>query len=430
MAQPPAARTENFAKRRVRAAAGDYDERMQPDLTAPDHSIPTGDLPTNSTPVDGAAFSIPAMELRAATAADIGALLGIEQRCFRTDRLTRRSFHYLLTRANATALVETHGGRPVGYALVLFHAGTSLARLYSFAVDPDWRGRGVGRRLLEAAEQAARAHDCLYLRLEVRRDNAAAITLYKSVGYREFGVYNDYYEDHMEALRLEKRLGNVGPSAPLGGRMVPYYQQTLDFTCGPSALMMAMKALKPQDIDLSRTLELRLWRESTTIFMTSGHGGCGPYGMALAAWRRGLRVDLYVKDDAPPFLDSVRSDDKKEVMRLVHQDFLDEIAGTDIAVHSRTLTADDMAHAVAEGAIPIVLISSYRIYREKFPHWVVVTGADGRFLYVHDPLVDDQHHADFDRMNMPIPKSDFERMARYGKANLKATLLLRSRQDG
>ncbi|WP_448187534.1 GNAT family N-acetyltransferase/peptidase C39 family protein [Azospirillum sp. sgz301742] len=364
--------------------------------------------------------------LRQALPSDIPALLGIEERCFVTDRLTRRSFHHMITKANALVLVELHADVIAGYAMVAFHAGTSLARLYSFAVDPPFRGQGVAARLLNAAEQAAGSRDCMYLRLEVRRDNASAIALYKGNGYREFGVYSDYYEDHMEALRLEKRLGTNGPSAPLGARLVPYYQQTLDFTCGPSALMMGMKALKPE-LELNRQLELRLWREATTVFMTSGHGGCGPYGMALSAWRRGLDVEICVKDDSVPFLDGVRDDDKKEVMRLVHQEMIEELAETGVRITHRTQTADDMARAVQEGAIPIVLISSYRIYREKFPHWVVVSGADERFLYVHDPLVHDRHHAHIDRIFMPIPRLDFERMARYGKAQLKATLLLRER---
>src|SRR3954462_5757082 len=87
----------------------------------------------------------------------------------------------------------------------------------------------------------------------------------------------------MEAWRREKRLRPAtGPSA----LKVPYYEQTLDFTCGPSALMMAMKALQPA-LELNRVLELRIWRESTTIFMTSGHGGCGPYGFSPLAGGRG-----------------------------------------------------------------------------------------------------------------------------------------------
>ncbi|MGQ9370810.1 ribosomal protein S18-alanine N-acetyltransferase [Azospirillum sp. A39] len=387
---------------------------------------PLDTLPAPCLPGPPACAPAASPQLRRAQPSDIPALLAIEERCFVTDRLSRRSFQYLLTRANAATLVEIHDGAVAGYAMILFHAGTLLARLYSFAVDPAFRGRGVGRRLLAAAEQEARGHECIYVRLEVRRDNAAAIALYKDAGYREFGVYSDYYEDHMEALRLEKLLGGRGTTAPLGPRPVPYYQQTTDFTCGAASLMMAMRAIDPA-IEPSRKLEVRIWREATTVFMTSGHGGCGPYGLALSAWRRGFAVEIFVKDDDVPFLDSVRDAEKKEVMRVVHEDFLDELADTDIVVHHRTLSADDMARAVHAGAIPIVLISSYRIYREKFPHWVVVSGADDRFLYVHDPLVQDRHHADLDRMSMPIPKLDFERMARYGKAQLKATLLLHAR---
>lgn len=374
--------------------------------------------------------ALPRVALRRATLADIQALLDIEARSFPTDRLTRRNFNYLLSRGNAVCLVECHDDVIAGYALVLFNAGTSLARLYSFAVDPDRRGRGVATRLLAAAEQAARDHDSVYLRLEVRRDNGPAIALYKKHGYREFGVYTDYYEDHMAALRLEKSLTSAAnrPAARAARPVVPYYEQTLDFTCGPSALMMAMKALD-SGMDLNRKLELRIWRESTTVFMTSGHGGCGPYGLALSAWRRGFDVEVYINDDRALFLDSVRSADKKEVMRLVHEDFLEEIAGTGIRVHFDTLSVAELAGRMSQGAVPIVLISSYRIYREKFPHWLVVTGIDDKFIYANDPLVDyDQHQTNIDRMDMPIPKREFERMARYGKAQLKATLVLRTRQ--
>ena len=308
-----------------------------------------------------------ALVIRPAFTSDIPQLLRIESDSFATDRLTRRRFQHLLTRGHARCLVAVADERVVGYGLVLFHTGTSLARLYSFAIDPACRGLGAGRRLLTAIEATARAEGCGSLRLEVRRDNDGALALYQRHGYREFGVYTDYYEDHMAASRLEKPLApGVGSEGTAGGRAVPYYRQTLDFTCGPAALMMAMKALDPT-VELSRQLELRLWRESTTIFMTSGHGGCGPHGLALAAWRRGFAVDLFLSDDGPPFLDSVRSDEKKEVIRLVHEDFTAIIAGTDINLIPHPLTPTDLASAIDDGAIPIVLISSYRIYREKFP---------------------------------------------------------------
>lgn len=365
--------------------------------------------------------------LRPATLADIPALLRIEERCFSTDRLTRRNFQYLLRRGNATCLVETAGDDISGYALLLYNAGTSLARLYSFAVDPKYRRLGIAGRLLAAAEAAAIEHDRAFVRLEVRRDNRAAIRLYESRGYREFGVYPDYYEDHMEALRLEKRLhAETGPGAPAA----PYYEQTTDFTCGPAALLMAMRALSPS-VTFDRRHELRLWRESTTIFMTSGHGGTSPFGLALAAWRRGFGVELHVNDDRPPFLDSVRSEEKKEVMRIVHEDLVEEAAATGIEIHYRPITPADLTARLAAGAMAIVLISSYRIYHEKFPHWVVVTGADEKFFYVNDPLVEyEKHQTSTDRINMPILKRDFERMAKYGRAQLKATVVLRAPGEG
>lgn len=137
---------------------------------------------------------------------DIEDLIRIEDACFRCDRLNRRQFRHLLTRANAEAVVAREGGRAGGYALVLFREGSSLARLYSTGVAPELRGRGLGRALLQAAETAAvrRGADCM--RLEVRPDNAAALDLYRSAGYRPFGRYVAYYEDEADALRMEKPL--------------------------------------------------------------------------------------------------------------------------------------------------------------------------------------------------------------------------------
>lgn len=152
---------------------------------------------------------MPAVSIHPARLADLPSLLEIEERCFPLDRMTRRNFHYALTRAKATTLVAGVAGRAVGYALVGYHAATDIARVYSFAVDPDFRGRGVARRLLHEIEAAAAAHGSRRMRLEVRADNHVALGLYLSGSYREFAVYRDYYEDGMTALRLEKQLAEV-----------------------------------------------------------------------------------------------------------------------------------------------------------------------------------------------------------------------------
>ncbi|HEY9147762.1 MAG TPA: GNAT family N-acetyltransferase/peptidase C39 family protein [Gammaproteobacteria bacterium] len=362
--------------------------------------------------------------LRKATIRDLDALVALENRSFETDRLSRRSFRHLLTKANAVTLIAEEQGALAGYATVLFNAGTSLARLYSIAVDEAYKGRGLGRELVAAAEQAALDGECVVLRLEVRRDNSASLALFRRLGYREFGTLHDYYEDHMAALRFEKEL--VPHLSPDIAR-VPYYRQTLDFTCGPASLLMAMHSLEPS-IPSDRSLEIQLWRESTTVFMTSGHGGCGPHGMALAAWQRGFAVEMFLSEEGALFIDSVRSEEKKEVMTLVQQQFEQEVAQAGIPVHYRQLTLEEMRAGFERGGIPVVLISSWRIYREKFPHWVVVTGFDERYVYVHDPYVDQEKgKSETDCMNMPILQKDFARMARYGKSGLRAALIIYNR---
>jgi ribosomal protein S18 acetylase RimI-like enzyme len=360
--------------------------------------------------------------IREAGLADLGALVRLENASFESDRLTRRQFRYMMTRARARILLaEDTGGALLGYVLILFSKGTSVARLYSIAVAREARGLGVGRALVEAAETAAWERDRAYMRLEIRRDNLASQALFEGAGYRRFGVLSDYYEDHMEALRYERALA---PGLKPMLQRVPYYQQTLDFTCGSSSLMMAMHALKPELV-LDRTLELRIWREATTIFMTSGHGGCGPFGLALAAHRRGFAVEVYINDPGVPLVDSVRSQEKKEVMRLVHEDMQEEVERLGIPVRYQTLGLDALKERYDAGAVPMVLISSYRIYQEKFPHWVVVTGFDDHFVYVHDPFVDyEAGEVPLDSINMPIQRDEFSRMSRYGRVGLQAVVLV------
>lgn len=378
-------------------------------------------LPTPSLKPTPSVLETSSSRIRPAVVSDLSALLRLEEASFQTDRINRRQFRYLLTRGRARVLVAEDVGTLLGYVLVLFSRATSVARLYSIAVSEQARGRGLGQRLVEAAEQVAWEEDRAYMRLEIRRDNVASQTLFERAGYRRFGVLSDYYEDHMEALRYEKL---IAPELKPELKRVPFYEQTLDFTCGPSSLMMAMQALRPS-LELNRTLELRVWRESTTIFMTSGHGGCGPLGLALAAHRRGFEVEVFVNDTGVLLVDSVRSPEKKEVMRLVHEDMLAEAEQRGIPIHYETLSIADLQARWDAGVVPLVLISSYRIYQEKFPHWVVITGFDEHFVYVHDPYVDyDNGETTLDSIDMPIQRDELRRMARYGRVGLQAVVLV------
>jgi len=304
---------------------------------------------------------------------------------------------------------------------VLFHRNTPMARLYSLAVAPESRSTGIAGLLMAASEKDALEHGVVSMRLEVHVNNTGAIALYAKRGYREFALVEDYYEDHAAAVRMEKPLApNLSPNES----PVPYYAQTLEFTCGPASLMMAMKALNPK-ARLDRRLELRIWREATSIFMTSGHGGCSPYGLALSAFHRGMHAELFVRYDIDMFVKSVRSPEKREVIRIVQEDFLEEIRKVKLPLKQRLLPLAEMERHFRQGAIPLVLISAYRLTGDKSPHWVPVCGFDERFVYIHEPYIDvDEQKTETTCIGIPLARAEFERMRYYGATRQYATLMI------
>jgi ribosomal protein S18 acetylase RimI-like enzyme len=362
------------------------------------------------------------MHIRPAVPADLDALEAIENTVFETDRLSRRSLRYYIAHHRDALIVMGVDDAVVGYALLAVRSGTALARLYSIAILPDHAGGGLGRRLMDAVEKAAIERGAIVLRLEVRADNAAAVRLYEKGGYRRFGVYEDYYEDHAAALRYEKRLV---PQVQAPHRAAPFYAQTTDFTCGPSCLLMALAWSDPA-FRPDRTAELRLWREATTVFMTSGLGGCEPYGLAATLARHGLKPELRLSSPGPFFLDSVRSQDKREVMRLTQEDFRREAEARGVPIHASALDDQALRTVLNGDAVAIVLVSGYRMFGKKAPHWVLAHAHDGRHVFVNDPWIEtDDLETAVAAANLPIPADEFQRMARYGRENLRAAVVVR-----
>lgn len=86
---------------------------------------------------------------------------------------------------NAAIFVAIDGNRVVGWADILpdwpdakSHCGT-----LGMGLLPDYRGRGLGRRLLRACLDKAWANGLVRIELEVRADNEPAIRLYEGAGF-------------------------------------------------------------------------------------------------------------------------------------------------------------------------------------------------------------------------------------------------------
>jgi ribosomal protein S18 acetylase RimI-like enzyme len=364
----------------------------------------------------------PQLDLRPASLADVDALADLEKRAFRGDRISRRGFRRFVRSPNAALVVAEEDGVLAGYALVLFREGSGIARLYSIAVAPQFAKRGLGSALLSAAEDAAIARDRIAMRLEVHENNAKAIARYRKAGYNLFGRHFQYYADRGHALRFEKRLR---PRLRGLEHAPPYFHQTTEFTCGPACVIMALAWADPS-LQPSPALEFRLWRESTTIFMSSGHGGCEPYGLAVTLRRHGLFPEIHVSAPPPYFLDTVRSEDRRRVMRLTQQEFQREAGELNIPTHLTPLGESGLMAALDSGASAIILVAGYRMLPRSVPHWVFAFGHEGRYILVHDPAArGDENGVPIAAETYAVPRAMFAQMTRFGRDNLNAAILIR-----
>ena len=88
-------------------------------------------------------------------------------------------------------LLAVLDGRSVGVAVCFFGFSTFRARpllnIHDLAVLPEYRGQGIGRLLLRAAEKRAQQRGCCKLTLEVRTDNGRARGLYERFGFEASG---------------------------------------------------------------------------------------------------------------------------------------------------------------------------------------------------------------------------------------------------
>ncbi|PUA37618.1 N-acetyltransferase [Paenibacillus elgii] len=62
------------------------------------------------------------------------------------------------------------------------------ACIHRLAVHPAAQGQGIGKRLLQFAEQQARTEGCTSIRLDVFTGNPGAVGMYRRAGYTEVGA--------------------------------------------------------------------------------------------------------------------------------------------------------------------------------------------------------------------------------------------------
>ena len=142
--------------------------------------------------------------IRAATAADASALAEAEVLLF-SDAWSEKSLGQTLASPFGVALAAVFDGAVVGYLLASLLAPEG--ELLRIGVYPSHRKRGIGGRLMEAFLSEATARGCDTLFLEVRADNASAVSLYRRFGFSDCGLRKRYYRDPVADALLMRRDG-------------------------------------------------------------------------------------------------------------------------------------------------------------------------------------------------------------------------------
>lgn len=137
----------------------------------------------------------PSILLKRAEPADLPVLLAyvgayhMEARLTRETTVLAAALRPLLEPGSTVgrAFLITFTGRPIGYAVLCFGYSIEFlgrdAFLDEWYIEPDYRGRGLGKQALHALLAEARAAGVQALHLEVRDDHQAARRLYAGLGF-------------------------------------------------------------------------------------------------------------------------------------------------------------------------------------------------------------------------------------------------------
>ncbi|MEO6171363.1 MAG: N-acetyltransferase [Lysobacter sp.] len=160
----------------------------------------------------------PALQFRAATAADIGALVALVQSAYRGEssrigwtteadlldgqRTDAADIAACLTRDRSTVLIAVRSGTVPGDPAILACAHIAIETdptvgetgyFGMFAVRPELQGAGIGKALLAEAERMVRDEWRLpMMRMSVIDVRDELIAFYQRHGYRRSGVYKSF----------------------------------------------------------------------------------------------------------------------------------------------------------------------------------------------------------------------------------------------
>lgn len=135
------------------------------------------------------------IELRDMIPADVPVVAALERAAY-TMPWSEATFRGLLRRRDAEMVTAHVDGVVIGYAA--FWCVVDQGELGNISVSADWRGHGIGARLVEEVLHRAARRGVREVFLEVRPSNTVARRLYERLRFRPVGRRRNYYQAPVE----------------------------------------------------------------------------------------------------------------------------------------------------------------------------------------------------------------------------------------
>jgi ribosomal-protein-alanine acetyltransferase len=134
-------------------------------------------------------------------------LYDIEKQCFDKEAFSKQQIAYLIRDYNSIGLAARADNEVVGFVIarVDIRRNMRFGHILTVDVSPAYRRMGIARKLLTQIEELLKQKGATECRLEVRENNATALSLYGKLGYKKVGRLERYYGD-THGLYLRKIL--------------------------------------------------------------------------------------------------------------------------------------------------------------------------------------------------------------------------------
>ncbi len=144
------------------------------------------------------------IRFRKATLKDLDKIQRIERVSFRNPYPTYYT-KALIESLSDVSIVAEINDRVVGYVFARVEFG-AVGHIITIAVDPAFRGLGIGKSLMIEALRLLRERGCRSVYLEVRVSNEPAINLYRKLGFVIKRRIRGYYKDGEDAFLMERQI--------------------------------------------------------------------------------------------------------------------------------------------------------------------------------------------------------------------------------